>query len=198
MCLKLFPCNFLLNSGESHVVVTSFTHIHGGLQQNLIFQIFSICKVLKMLKISCFKQNLCISGMPQGVPKQFLLNSGESHVVVTCFTHIHSGLQHNLIFQIFSSWKVLKMLKISCFKQNICISGMHQGVPCIFLLNSGESHVVVTSFTHMHSGLLQNLIFQIFSSWKVLKMLKICCFMQNQCISGMPQGIPMQFFAQQW
>ena len=28
-------------------------------------------------------------------------------------------------------------------------------------------------------------------------MLKLSCFMQNQCISGMPQGIPMQFFAQQ-
>ena len=31
---------FLFNSGESHVVVTSFTHIHSGLQQNLIFEIF--------------------------------------------------------------------------------------------------------------------------------------------------------------
>ena len=27
-------------------------------------------------------------------------------------------------------------------------------------------------------------------------MLKIGCFKQNYCISGMPQGIPMQFFAQ--
>ena len=32
----------------------------------------------------------------------------------------------------------------------------------------------------------------------MLKMLKIGCFKQNPCISGMPQGIPMQFFAQQW
>ena len=70
--------------------------------------------------------------------------------------------------------------------------------PCHFLLNSGESHVVVTSFTHIHRGLQQNLIFQICSSWNVLKMLKISCFKQNQCISGMPQVIPMQFFAQQW
>ena len=29
-------------------------------------------------------------------------------------------------------------------------------------------------------------------------MLKIGCFKQNHCISGMPQGIPIQFFAQQW
>ena len=35
----------------------------------------------------------------------------------------------------------------------------------------------------------------------MLKMLKISCFeqfKQNYCISGTPQGIPMQFFAQQW
>ena len=29
-------------------------------------------------------------------------------------------------------------------------------------------------------------------------MLKIGCFKQNYCISGMPQCIPMQFLAQQW
>ena len=29
-------------------------------------------------------------------------------------------------------------------------------------------------------------------------MLKIGLFKQNYCISDMPQGIPMQFFAQQW
>ena len=39
--------------------------------------------------------------MPQGIPINFLLNSGKSHVVVTSFTHIHSGLQQNLFFQIF-------------------------------------------------------------------------------------------------
>ena len=29
-------------------------------------------------------------------------------------------------------------------------------------------------------------------------MLKLGCFKQNCCILGMPEGIPMQFFAQQW
>ena len=29
-------------------------------------------------------------------------------------------------------------------------------------------------------------------------MLKIGCFKQNYCISGMPQGINKQFFPQQW
>ena len=33
---------------------------------------------------------------------------------------------------------------------------------------------------------------------KMLKMLKIDCFMENYCISGIPKGIHMQFFAQQW
>ena len=31
----------------------------------------------------------------------------------------------------------------------------------------------------------------------MLKKLKIGCFKQNYCISGMPQVISMQFFAQQ-
>ena len=54
--------------------------------------------MLKMLKTRCFKQNQCISGMSQGIPMQFLLNSGESHVDVTSFTHIHSGMQQILFF----------------------------------------------------------------------------------------------------
>ena len=29
-------------------------------------------------------------------------------------------------------------------------------------------------------------------------MIKIGCFKQNYCISGMPKGIPMQIFDQQW
>ena len=32
----------------------------------------------------------------------------------------------------------------------------------------------------------------------MLNMLKISCFKQTYCISGMPKGIPMQFLAQQW
>ena len=94
------------------------------------------------------------------------------------------------------------MLKIGCFKLfqiKITVSQARLKLfPFNFLLNSGESHVVVTSFTHIHSGLQQKLIFHIFSSWKVFKMLKISIFKQNQCISGMTQGIPMQYFAEQW
>ena len=32
----------------------------------------------------------------------------------------------------------------------------------------------------------------------MLQMLKTGCLKQNYWISGMPQGIQMQFFAQQW
>ena len=32
----------------------------------------------------------------------------------------------------------------------------------------------------------------------MLKMFKIGCFKQNYCILGMPQGILMQVFAEQW
>ena len=38
---------FLTYFGERHVVVTSFTHIHGGLQQILILKIFSSFKMLE-------------------------------------------------------------------------------------------------------------------------------------------------------
>ena len=71
VCLKVFSYNFLLNRGESQVTVSSFTHIHSGLQEILLFQNFNHWKMLKMLKIDCFKQNYCISGMPKGIPMQF-------------------------------------------------------------------------------------------------------------------------------
>ena len=89
------------------------------------------------------------------------------------------------------------MLKIGCFKQNHCISGMPQGIPMQFLFNSDVSQFIVSSFTHIHSGLQQNLFFKFINCWKMLKMLKIGCFKQNHCITVMPQGILMQFFAQQ-
>ena len=82
-----------------------------------------------MLKIGCFKQNHCISGMPQGIPMQFLLNSGKSKVIAPV-SHIFIVVCNKIcFFKIFNSWKMLKILKIGCFKQNHCISGMPQGSP---------------------------------------------------------------------
>ena len=52
-------------------------------------------------------------------------------------------------FKNFNSWKMLKMLTIGCFKQNYCISGMPQGIPMQFLVNSGESQVTVRPVSHI-------------------------------------------------
>ena len=92
---------------------------------------------------------------------------------------------------------MLKSLKIGCFKQNYCISGMPKGIPIQFLHNSGESQVTVTSLHIFTVVCCKFYYFKNFNTWKMLKMLKIDCFKQNYCISGMPKGIPMQFFAQQ-
>ena len=88
---------------------------------------------------------------------------------------------------------------------------MPEVFPSNFLLNSGECQVIVISFTVAYSKICFYKFFNIFTvvcskicffiffnNWKMRKMLKIGCFKQNHCTSGMPQGIPMQFFAQQW
>ena len=50
---------------------------------------------------------------------------------------------------------MLKMLKIGCFKQkSLYLRYASRYSHAIFLLNSGESQVTVTSFTKIHSGLL--------------------------------------------
>ena len=55
------------------------------------------------------------------------------------------------------------------------------------------------SVSHIFTVVCSKICFFIFfNNCKMLKMLKIGCFKQNHCTSGMPQGIPMQFFAQQW
>ena len=64
-------------------------------------------------------------------------------------THIHSGLQQNLIFQIYSSWF---QSAGNCKIPKICVSQVYLKLfPCNFLLNSVESHVVVTGFTQKYS-----------------------------------------------
>ena len=65
------------------------------------FRIFSSCKVLRMLKIGCLSKITISQVCFKVFSGNFLLNSGERHVVVVSFTHIHSGLQEVLIFQKF-------------------------------------------------------------------------------------------------
>ena len=75
-------------------------------------------------------QNQCISGMPQGIPMQFLLNSGESHVVVTSFTHIQFFAAKFNFLNFTIAGKCSKLFKISLFMQNQCISGMPHAIFC--------------------------------------------------------------------
>ena len=46
---------FLINSDESHVVVTILTHFHICLQEKFLYVYFSCLKVLRMQKIGSFK-----------------------------------------------------------------------------------------------------------------------------------------------
>ena len=105
-------------------------------------------------------------------------------------------------FKNFNSWKMLKMLKISCFE-------LFYAKLLYLWYASRYSHAIFCStvvkvrllwpVSHIFTVACCKFNYFInFNSWKMLKMLKIGCFKQNYCISGMPQGIPIQFFAQQW
>ena len=114
--------------------------------------------MLKMLKIGCFKQNYCILGMPQGIPMQFfaqqLWKSGywdQFHTysqwfavnfIISKISKLESAQNaKNKLF-----WAVLSKITVS----QVCVKVF----PCNILINSDESQVTVTSFTHIHSGLL--------------------------------------------
>ena len=72
VCLKVFPCNFLLNSGESPCCCDQFHTYSQWFAAKFKFLNFSIAgKCSKMLKISCFMQNQGTSGMPEGIPCNF-------------------------------------------------------------------------------------------------------------------------------
>ena len=105
-------------------------------------------------------------------------------------------------FKVFNSWKMLKMLKIGCFK-------LFKAKSLFLRYTSRYFHAIFCStvvkvrllwpVSHIFTVFPAKFVFLDFSiAGKMLKMLKIGCFKQNHCISGMPQGIPMQFFAQQW
>ena len=105
-------------------------------------------------------------------------------------------------FKNFNSWKILKMLKISCFElfkaKLLYLSYASRYSHAIFCSTVVKvsllwpvSHIFTVVFCKFY-------YFKNLYTWKMLKMLKIGCFKQNYCISGMPQGIPRQFLAQQW
>ena len=104
-------------------------------------------------------------------------------------------------FKNFNSWKMLKMLEIGCFKQNYCISGMPQGIPMQFFCATVVKVGLLWPVSHIFTVVCCKFYyFKNFKAGKCSKCLKnavLSCFKQNYCISGMPQGILMQFFAQQ-
>ena len=100
-------------------------------------------------------------------------------------------------FKLVNSCKILKMLKIGCFKQNYCISGMPQRLPMQFFAQKWWKSCCCDQFYTYSQWFAANFFFKNFNSCKMLKMLKIGWFKQNYCIWSMPRCIPMQFFAQQ-
>ena len=97
---------------------------------------------------------------------------------------------------------MLKMLKIGCFKQNYCISGMPQGIPMQFFAQQWWKSGYCDQFHTYSQWIVVNFIISKISiaakCSKCLKLAVLSCLKQNYCISGIPQGIPIQFFAQQW
>ena len=96
---------------------------------------------------------------------------------------------------------MLKMLKIGCFKlfeaKSLYLRCTWRYSHAIFFSTALKVMLlwpVSQLFTVVCSKMC---CLKFFNSWKMLKMLKIGWFKQNYCISGMPRGIPMQFFAQQ-
>ena len=77
---------------------------------------------------------------------------------------------------------------------------MPQGIPMQFFAQQLWKSGYCDQFHTYSQWFAVNLIISInFNSWKMLKkMLTMGSFKQNYCVSGMPKGIPMQSFAQQW
>ena len=109
-----------------------------------------------------------------------------------------------IILKISIAGKCIKMLKIGWFIQNYCISGIvsQACIPMQFFAQQWWKSGNCDQFYTYSQWFAANFIFSKISiagkCTKCLKMLKIGCFKQNYFISGIPQGIPMQFFAQQW
>ena len=158
-----------------------------------------------MLKIGCLKQNYWISGMPQGIPMQSFAQQWWTSGYCNQFHTYSQWFATNFIISKISiAGKCIKMLKIGWFIQNYCISGIvsQACIPMQFFPQQWWKSGYCEWFHTYSQWFAANFIFSKISiagkCTKCLKMLKIGCFKQNYFISGIPQGIPMQFFAQQW
>ena len=78
---------------------------------------------------------------------------------------------------------------------------MPQGIPMQFFTQQWRKSVYCDQFHTYSQWFAAKFVFLNFSiagkCSKCLKQAVLSCFMQNHCISCMPQGIPMQFFVQQ-
>ena len=112
VCLKVFQCNFLLNSGLKSGYCIQFHTYSQWLATNFIISKISIAgKCIKMLKIGWFIQNYCISGMYSNaifcstvVKVRLLWPVSHIFTVVCCKFYF---------FKNFNIWKMHKMLKIA-------------------------------------------------------------------------------------
>ena len=121
------------------------------------FKNFNSCKMLKMLNISSFelfKENYCNSGMPQGILMRLFAQqwwmSGycdQFHTYSRCFAANFIFSKISIAGKCSNCLKKAVLTKITV--SQVCLKVFQ----CNFLLNSGESQVTVTSFTHIHGGL---------------------------------------------
>ena len=132
------------------------SHIFTVVCSNIcLFKFFKSWTMLKMLKIGCFKLFLA--------KPLYLRYASRYCYAIFCSTvvkvsllwpvpHIFTVVCSKICFLNFSiSWKMLKMLKIGCFKQNPVSQVFLKVFLCNFLLNSGESQVVMTMQSHTYS-----------------------------------------------
>ena len=79
---------------------------------------------------------------------------------------------------------------------------MPQGIPMQFFAQQWRKSGYCDQYHTYSQWLAVNFIISKISvavkRSKCLKQSVLICFKQNYCISGMPECIPMQYFAQQW
>ena len=97
---------------------------------------------------------------------------------------------------------MLKMFKISRFKQNQCISGIPLGIPMQFFPQHWFKSRCCVQFHTYSQWFEAKLIFANFSiagkCSSCLKYAVLSCFKQNYHASGLPKVISIEFYAKQW
>ena len=102
------------------------------------FKNFNSCKMLKILKINSlelFEAKLLYLRYASRYSNTIFCSTVVKVRLLWPVSHIFTMVCCKFYyFKNFNSWKMLKMLKIGCFKQNYCISIMPQGIPMQFFV----------------------------------------------------------------